>query len=554
MMLWPVAGRELQVAARRRMTFLVRLLAATMGVVVLGLIVWQAGRLSGVGIVPGALVFKVLAILSMAYCFFEGLRTTSDCLSEEKREGTLGLLFLTDLSGWDVVLGKLAATSLNSLYGLLAIFPVLSVALSMGGVQGAEFWRMVLVLVDSLIFCLVVGLWCSARSRDAYQAAVAALTTLAAVATVPFLLDRCCSLLSRSLGDACFALVSPIYTVQMAYAADYLTSPARFWESLAVIHLATWALLWNAGRFVARHWQEDGGTSGLAAGWRRSRAGSPRNQSRRSLLRARWLDLNPGLWLDLNPGLWLARHFQGSDWLLWVPAILATAGIVYESRLLPVVNPAGTVTSVNAVRWTGASLLSGLTNVLFCLMIAARSGRCLVESRANGGLELVLGTLLNPEQLIQGQRAALRPLLARLFFVVALVHGYSAVVQMAVFGQVNEDFRTYFTVKQIAGAISFCLDLLALSWVAMWLALTSRGLNQVVFKSFLYVMILPVFGLVFVQILRGGTSISGFHPLSWSFDECLGAIKDLVFIYAARKQLAGRLRSLGERSPGAGHG
>lgn len=545
-MLWPVAGRELQVAARRRMTFLVRLLAATMGVVVLGLIVWQAGRLSGVGIVPGALVFKVLAILSMAYCFFEGLRTTSDCLSEEKREGTLGLLFLTDLSGWDVVLGKLAATSLNSLYGLLAIFPVLSVALSMGGVQGAEFWRMVLVLVDSLIFCLVVGLWCSARSRDAYKAAVAALTTLAAVATVPFLLDRCCSLLSRGLGDACFALVSPIYTVQMAYAADYLTSPARFWGSLAVIHLATWALLWHAGRFVARHWQEDGGTSGFAVGWRRSRAGASRNQSRRNLLQSRWL--------DANPGLWLARHFQGSDWLLWVPVILATAGIVYESRLLSAANPGGTVTSVNAARSTGASLLSGLTNVLFCLMIAARSGRCLVESRANGGLELVLGTLLHPQQLIQGQRTALRPLLARLFFVVALVHVYAVVVQMAVFGQVTEDFQTYFTVKQIAGAISFCVDLLALSWVAMWLALTSRGLNQVVFKSFLYVMILPVFGLAFVQILRGGTSISGFHPLSWSFDECLEVIKDLVFIYVARKKLAGQLRTLGARSPGAGHG
>ena len=32
------------------------------------------------------------------------MRNTADSLSAEKREGTLGLLFLTDLRGYDVVL------------------------------------------------------------------------------------------------------------------------------------------------------------------------------------------------------------------------------------------------------------------------------------------------------------------------------------------------------------------------------------------------------------------------------------------------------------------
>jgi len=34
---------------------------------------------------------------------------TADTLSGESREGTLGLLFLTDLRSWDVTLGKLAS-------------------------------------------------------------------------------------------------------------------------------------------------------------------------------------------------------------------------------------------------------------------------------------------------------------------------------------------------------------------------------------------------------------------------------------------------------------
>jgi hypothetical protein len=59
---------------------------------------------------------------------------TADCISSEKREGTLGLLFLTDLKGYSVILGKMLATSLNSFYALTAIFPVLAIPLLLGGI------------------------------------------------------------------------------------------------------------------------------------------------------------------------------------------------------------------------------------------------------------------------------------------------------------------------------------------------------------------------------------------------------------------------------------
>src|SRR5690242_21503418 len=94
----------------------------------------------------GGRMFATLSFLIAIFCGLEGLRYTADCLSEEKREGTLGLLFLTDLKGYDVVLGKLAATSLNALYGLIAIIPVLAIPLLLGGVSIGEFWRMTLVL------------------------------------------------------------------------------------------------------------------------------------------------------------------------------------------------------------------------------------------------------------------------------------------------------------------------------------------------------------------------------------------------------------------------
>src|SRR5207249_7315885 len=115
-------------------------------------------------------LFGTLTFLSILYCLASGVRLTADCLSEEKREGTLGLLFLTDLKGYDVVFGKLAATSIAGFYGLMAIFPILAVPLLLGGLSYGEFWRGVLVVVNTFLFSLATGVFVSAVSRSARKA------------------------------------------------------------------------------------------------------------------------------------------------------------------------------------------------------------------------------------------------------------------------------------------------------------------------------------------------------------------------------------------------
>src|SRR5206468_2176213 len=175
----PVAERELRVAARKRSTFRVRVIAA--------LVAWIIGSgvlvLSRVG--PGfgtpslgKGLFGVLTWLSLAAVLTAGLFFTSDCLSEEKREGTLGFLFLTDLRGHDVVLGKLLATSLRAFYALLATFPILAITLLMGGVTGGQFWLTMLALVNALFMSLAVGMFVSAISRDSQKALAATLFLL----------------------------------------------------------------------------------------------------------------------------------------------------------------------------------------------------------------------------------------------------------------------------------------------------------------------------------------------------------------------------------------
>src|SRR5438045_3244086 len=119
----PIVERELRAGSRRKATYRLRWWTALVAIIASCgwlIFVWV---LSGRGNLGKAL-FTILTSYTFALCVLAGIFLTSDTLSEEKREGTLGLLFLTDLKGYDVVLGKFVARSLNAFYALLALLPL----------------------------------------------------------------------------------------------------------------------------------------------------------------------------------------------------------------------------------------------------------------------------------------------------------------------------------------------------------------------------------------------------------------------------------------------
>src|ERR1041385_8056394 len=151
----PIVERELRERARWRSTYWVRGIVAFLATAVAGFVLMFIATATSGPIGHG--VMETLAWLAFPFVVLEGLRNTADALSAEKREGTLGLLFLTDLKGYDVVLGKFFASSLTSFYSLLAMIPALAVPVLLGGVTGAEFWRLVLALINALFFSLTAG-------------------------------------------------------------------------------------------------------------------------------------------------------------------------------------------------------------------------------------------------------------------------------------------------------------------------------------------------------------------------------------------------------------
>ena len=256
MVFLPIVDRELRVAARRAGTYWQRFWAAAVVLVIWFFLVLTSSGMPAAQM--GRLTLNSLGILALGFSLFAGAFLTADCLAEEKREGTLGLLFLTDLKAHDVVLGKLAAKSLNALYGLLAVFPVLGLSILMGGVTGAEFARVVLVFLSTIFCSLGIGMMFSATGEDARQSLVRALVFLVVMTGVFPALWWCQHLVMRVSAFDFLLLPSPVWAYMNAFESYYRFSqgPAQFWASVGILLAVGGFCLGRAILVLPRAWQE----------------------------------------------------------------------------------------------------------------------------------------------------------------------------------------------------------------------------------------------------------------------------------------------------------
>jgi ABC-type transport system involved in cytochrome c biogenesis permease component len=460
--LLPIVERELRVAARRKRTYSVRVQVVLLTLLLAGWSALMAGAAwRGYWAQMGQAVFQGLAALGALYCGLAGVGRTADCLSREKREGTLGFLFLTDLKGHDVVLGKVAATSLNAVLGLLAAFPVLAVALLLGGVTAGEFWRTVLSLLNLLFFSLAAGILVSALSHHERKAAVGALCLLAGLVLAPAALSEgYCELARTSPAPPIFWITNPLEAFNLTQAASYASRPGAYWASLLGSHLMGWGLVGLASFLAARTWHETGrhdAPAGLSNFRLRWRFGSVK---RRQRLRARWLDVSPFCWLAL-------RDRTKPAWV-WL-ALAAVAGCFATDVFF----------DFAAWRLAPFYLLPAFClHLVVKLFVTSEASRRFLDDRRNGTLELLLCAPLSVKEILRGQWVALRqqftgPVIAVLLcddvLLVAGVHE----------GSTLRGLNTgSFVVLFCMGAAVFVVDVIALGWVGLWEGLKRQNAQQ----------------------------------------------------------------------------
>ena len=166
----PVIARELRASARQSFTYYLRVLGVTAALLASVLF----GLNHGFEPALGRELFGALhrALLGAIWLLVPIL--TADCISRERREGTLGLLFLTPLKATDIVVAKGLAHGLRAVTLGLAVVPVLTIPFLMGGVSWAEAVLSVMVNVNAMCWALAAGLLASAWSKTWLRALVGA--------------------------------------------------------------------------------------------------------------------------------------------------------------------------------------------------------------------------------------------------------------------------------------------------------------------------------------------------------------------------------------------
>ena len=537
MMLLPIVGRELRTAARKKSTWWVRVAAAAMALF-LGWVIFQGSSATQSPASVAKEIFGLVSGAAWLACLSAGLFLTADCLSEEKREDTLGLLFLTDLKGYDVVLGKLAAKSLHAVYGLVAMFPILGLTLLMGGVTGAEFGRVLLVLLLTLFFSLSVSLLISAASRDARHAMGGTLLVLVSFNVLPVALDEVGALYFKGGAPGGLLWISPMHALRSGIDAYYRTrsGPADFWSTICVLSILSLAALAAAAVVLPRNWQV--GAANAKGSERAVRALQLRFgvEPGRSALRRKLLARDPFLWVCLRD-----RLPKYVAWMLIFP-LLALWGIIFSGIFIA---PG----SMKIEAYSASMFVALGVNLILKYLMAWEASRRLHADRQSGALELLLATPLPQKSILRTQMRALHPLfLPPMIFM--LVVGCGVYVASK-----GPKFTPGFTLADPLSGIAalswmgtLYLDFQAISWTAMLMGLRMRTHQMAVLATLGMVLALPWLGWVLLNILVPihSTTQERILLIAWY---CLAALWEIILIRSATKSLRRDFRALAAGLP-----
>lgn len=491
----PIVLRELRTASRRPATYRLRV-GFALGVVLVGATV----LVSAGGVVSPAKLASMLflsnAIVTLAFAMLAGVFLTADCISAERRDGTLGLLFLTDLDTLDVLLGKLASTSLHAFYGLAAAIPMMAVPLIIGGVSAGEFSRLILTLGLTLAASLSVGLAVSSLAlhpRDTYGATLMILGTAFGVLPSLWWVQKellnwpslAPLLLWPSPGFAFWALQDSVYLGSRVVRHD-------FWGSMAVLTGIAAGSLASAAFVLPRRWK-DGNlrapTDPRPTPTRKEsrsevlalvrRAGETRAARHRSLL-----DSHP--YQFLADRAFLTRHTAHrvlgklmAVWLvIWFAAVCSDSELPWQ----PLV-------------FLGAYVL----HVFLKILIAFEAPRQLGDDRASGALELLLVSPLRPLDILRGQFQSL----LRGFRRLALgALGINLLLILLTFIRIrgNSDRGIFLTIL-VGGTALLVADVLTLFLVGIRQSLHAKS-HVAAFRTLLWVAI-PGWGGILLIVMLG---------------------------------------------------
>lgn len=532
----PIVVRELRVAARRNSTYWTRLSVAFASIFFGGYALFVT---QGLPQITGVALFSTFSWIGLLYCVSVGLRNSADCMSQEKREGTLGLLFLTDLKGYDIVLGKLAVAGIHSFYGFMAAFPVFSISLMLGGVTGAQFLKTALALMNIFLFAHAVGLLVStfslhARKAYAYALALAllflivlpSLASLEAISNHNQIKAEWLQLLSPG---------TPFVLAQETMGIKNTGTSTQYWLSLLITHCISWGFLGLASWRAPHCWQDRPTVQRLR--WReRLDTWTRGNSETRKQFRYKLAQINPFFWLISRNRLapytvWIGL---GLGFCLWVWFWFKDWRSTGSNWQIPVF-----ITTI------------AIMHTLFKFLVASEASRHFDEQRRDGSLEFLLScTPLKVSEILAGHWLALKrhflwPMITILSLDFLMLIGITTSVHS------NTD-RAYSSLVVITAMIVLVVDTFALGWVGMWLGLSMKKPRRAAGGAVSRILFLPWILFWFLAMFsRGFGSEFGAALIIWLI---IALLNSYIFWTRAKTQLNSQFRELATPQVTENHG
>jgi len=525
----PIVSRDLSLTARRAGTYWLRFWAAVLAVAIWLVLLSEAKRLTPAG--AGRLLWNSGGIIAMGFSLLAGVFLTADCLSEEKRDGTLGLLFLTDLRGHDIVLGKLAARALRAYFVLFAAFPVLSATVLLGGASGGEVERLILVFMVTLFFSLGAGMFASAISHESRQATARALGVVALFAAMGPAIWWALGFISPRLAPSVLLWPSPGFAYVSAFDTAYKrpSGASGFWLSVVLVFGIGLAGIIIASRRLSHEAQlavEGPPTPRFARPWRFGRGLA--RVKRAALLR--W---NPVFWLAVrDPG---PRRLATFALLALVPLWFIFSEVVFLAR------PSAKLLVPNAQVMFSLLSAYGIHFVTKAFVATEASRRWSLDGQS-GALELLLVTPVTIPSVIRGQEQALWRQLRWPLGILCMVN---AGLFLAVAGNSNNPSlggTEVMLLEMLAGGMFMLVaDFHALVWVGMWQGLNRRGHLRAAAVTMLNVVGVGWLGLLPMLMLLSNARPGGTGGVLalWFF---FGAFVDVLLAASAKRKLQDEFR------------
>lgn len=473
----PVIFREFRVAARQKRTFVFRtVFGALLAFMALMFMLTTAFSRSWSGM--GYYLLKTLSWQMFALLFVFAPAVTCGCISDEKRQGTLGLLLLTHLNSADIVLGKFFSRAIDLILLFLSATPFLFVPVLMGGVNWDVIFSAVLCILSMLVLALAFGVYASAYSRTTAQAVIVAYVGLILYNVVLIFVTHAASLLTGTTGK--LAIIVPLAALKMGspaaamfYGGTHNALVSLAWSggvAVALIAMAIWKLprTLHAETFREPFWRSVRGLFSPSVRTIRKRA------SGRSTL-----DRNPLLWLSYSRyGNWL---FQ----LVVVTIICVVLAWIYTSFSGHIAR-----TAFSFSMKTGGWLFGFAVRILILVSVA----RSFSTEKEDGSLELLLTTPVTNRQVVHARIASVLLRFGLLYALACVLQLTGGVFQL---GLRESGMWVFEIVSDVTGL--FYLITIGLL-ISVWSKSVTQSIMLTIFATILLGWLLTMVGYMIVAL------------------------------------------------------